>query len=190
MLTRAERKNAQERAAAMIQNAGVRIKAEEIARISVADFGLSNLEEEGAQILTFFSTDRVSAKVIALFPKQTLPEHWHPPVENDPGKQETIRAVDGTLYICIPGQDTLESAAIPAGKEDVYTCRHEVVMKMGDQLILEPGTKHWFQAGEEGAVMYSFSTCARDALDKFTDPKVVRETVIKEGKLYERKQKT
>lgn len=178
MITKAEQKNAQERAAVMIQNAGIRIKREEIAEISVADFGLSNLETEGAQILTFFSTDRISTKVIALFPRQTLPEHWHPPMGDDPGKQEIIRVVDGIAYFYIPGEDTLKSAAIPAGKESVYTCRHEVVMKEGDQLILEPGTKHWLQAGNEGAVMYSFSTCVRDILDGFADPEVVRETVI------------
>ena len=178
MITKAEHRNAQRRAAAMIQEAGIRITEEEIAQIGVADFGLSKLEAEGAQILTFFSTDRVSAKVIALFPGQTLPEHWHPPVGDDLGKQEIIRVVDGTVYFCIPGKDTLKSAAIPAGKESVYTCRYEVVMKEGDQLVLEPGTKHWFQAGDDGAVMYSFSTCVRDILDGFTDPEVVRETVV------------
>ncbi len=178
VITRAEYRNAQKRAAAMIKGAGVKIKEEEIAGISVADFGLSNLEVEGAQILTFFATDRLSAKVIALFPRQTLPEHWHPPVKDDPGKQEIIRIIDGTAYSCIPGEDTLESTTIPSGKEDVYTCRHEVIMKEGDQLILKPGTKHWFQAGEGGAVMYSFSTCVRDGLDGFTDPEVMRETVV------------
>jgi len=178
MITRTECENAQKRAAEMIRDAGIRMKEEEISRIAVADFGLSNLEAEGGQILTFFATDRVSAKVIALFPGQTLPEHWHPPVEDDPGKQEIIRIIDGTAYFCIPGDDTLKSAKIPAGKEDFYTCRHEIVMKMGDQLILEPGTVHWFQAGDEGAVMYSFSTCVRDVLDGFTDPDVERQTVI------------
>jgi len=178
MITRTECENAQKRAAEMIRDAGIRMKAEEVAKIAVADFGLSNLEAEGGQILTFFATDRVSAKVIALFPGQTLPEHWHPPVKDDPGKQEIIRIIDGTAYFCIPRDDTLKSAKIPAGKEDFYTCRHEVVMKMGDQLILEPGTVHWFQAGDEGAVMYSFSTCVRDVLDGFTDPNVERQTVI------------
>ena len=178
MITRAEHKNAQGKAAGMIQKSGIKIGEDEIDRIEVVDFGLSHLEIEGAQILTFFSTDRVTAKVIALFPGQTLPEHWHLPVGDDPGKQEIIRVVDGTACICIPGDDTLKSAKIPAGKEDMYTCRHEVVMKECDQLILEPGTKHWFQAGDEGAIMYSFSTCARDMLDRFTDPKVVRKTVV------------
>jgi D-lyxose ketol-isomerase len=51
-------------------------------------------------------------------------------------------------------------------------------MKPGDQLVLEPGTPHWFQAGPEGAVVYSFSTPARDNLDTFTDPSVVRKTVV------------
>jgi hypothetical protein len=27
-------------------------------------------------------------------------------------------------------------------------------------------------------VMYTFSTCARDVLDRFTDPNIVRETKI------------
>lgn len=178
MITRAEYQNAQKRAAVMIRNSGIGIKEEEIARISVTDFGLSNLTAEGAQILTFISTDRVAVKVIVLFPNQTLPEHWHLPVEDDPGKQETIRAVDGVLYIGIPGEDNLKSATIPAGKDDFYTCRHEISMQPGDQLTLDPGTKHWFQAGAKGVVMYSFSTCARDNLDRFSDPKVVRETVI------------
>jgi D-lyxose ketol-isomerase len=178
VLTRAEYKDAQIKAAATIQKAGIRLKEEEIAGISVADFGLSNLPVEGAQILTFFATDRVSAKVIALFPGQILPEHWHPPVKDDPGKQEIIRIIDGTAYFCIPGENTLEYATIPSGKENCYTCRHEVVMNEGDQLVLEPGTKHWFQAGSEGVVMYSFSTCVRDALDGFTDPEIERETVV------------
>jgi hypothetical protein len=34
------------------------------------------------------------------------------------------------------------------------------------------------QAGEEGAVMYTISTTARDILDRFTDPSIVRETKV------------
>jgi D-lyxose ketol-isomerase len=41
---------------------------------------------------------------------------------------------------------------------------------------LPPGEKHWFQARDEGAVMYSFSTIARDAMDQFTDPNIIRIT--------------
>jgi len=164
----------------MIRKAGIKIIPKEAEKIDVADFGLSNLNKEGAQILTFFNTERVSAKVIAMFSYQTMPEHWHPSVKDDPGKEETIRVIDGTLYMYIPGEDNMQYGFIPEGKDDCYTVRHELVMKSGDQVTLEPGTKHWFQAGEEVAIFYSMSTCARDLLDGFTDPDVVRKTEIAE----------
>lgn len=178
MLNRKEFNDAQKKAAEMIKKSGIKITEEEMNRIDVVDFGLSDLLKEGAQILTFFNTLRVSAKVIALFPKQTEPEHWHPAVGDDPGKEETIRVVDGTVYFYVPGEENLLHGLVPEGKEAYYTVRHEMIMKPGDQITLEPGTKHWFQAGNEGAVMYTFSTCARDVLDRFTDPNIVRETKI------------
>ncbi len=178
MLSRKEYDEARVRAAVMIRAAGIRITEEEARRIEVADFGLGRLRFEGAQILTFFGTERVSAKVIALFPDQTMPEHWHPRVGDDPGKEEAIRAIHGVLRFYLPGPDTLARGFVPAGKEGYYTARHERIMMPGDQLTVEPGTKHWFQAGPEGAVLYSFSTCARDILDLFSDPAVVRMTVV------------
>lgn len=180
MITRTQFLHAQERAASLIYDAGVVITTAERAAIDVADFGLNSLETEGIQILTFFATDRLSAKLLIQFPRQTEPEHWHPPVGDDPGKEETIRVVKGTLYFYVPGTDTLKQGRIPAGKEAVYTCRHEIVMGPGDQLTLAPGTKHWFQAGDESAVFYSISTCVRDGLDGFTDPDIIRQTVITE----------
>ena len=63
---------------------------------------------------------------------------------------------------------------IPKNKSKEYTCRSEFVMKANDQLTIQPGCKHWFQAGNGGVVVYSFSTVAHDILDKFTDPKVIR----------------
>ncbi len=53
-------------------------------------------------------------------------------------------------------------------------------MKPGDQLTLRPGQKHWFQAGGDGAVIYTFSSTARDVLDGFTDSDVQRVTKIVE----------
>ena len=88
MIIRSEYKRLQQIAAEMIRNAGIFITSEEEDKIAVADFGLGRIEKEGAQILTYFSTDRISAKVIVLLPGQTLPEHWHPPVGDDPGKEE------------------------------------------------------------------------------------------------------
>jgi D-lyxose ketol-isomerase len=174
MITRAEQKAAQERAAQMIVEAGIRITEEETKRIEVVDFGLSRLEIEGVQVLTMVQTDRISVKVLAMLPNQTEPEHWHPPVGEDPGKEETIRVVAGTVYFYVQGENTLKQGFLVKGKEKHYTLRHEIILKPGGQITFQPGEKHWFQARDEGAVMYSFSSVARDALDQFTDPDIVR----------------
>ncbi|MDK2933235.1 MAG: D-lyxose ketol-isomerase [Clostridiales bacterium] len=178
MLTKKEFMQARDRAVQMMRQAGIIITQKEIEEMDVADFGLNDLLVEGGQMLTFFNTSRVSAKVIALFPGQTLPEHWHTALGDDPGKEETIRVVWGILYFCQEGQDTLKMARIPKEKKNCYTARNERVMTPGDQITIEPGIKHWFQAGQEGTVMFSFSSSARDALDPFTDTNIVRVTKI------------
>jgi len=178
MITKERQKTAQKRVAEMIRQAGIKITEKEANSIGIVDFGLSNLEKEGVQVLTLIQTERISVKVLVLFPNQTEPEHWHPPVGDDPGKEETVRVISGIVYFYIPGEDTLKEGFIPEGKEDYYTMRKEIVMKPSDQITLAPGEKHWFQARDKGAVMYSFSTIARDALDQFTDPDIVRITKI------------
>ena len=147
----------------------------------MADFGLGRLEVEGAQILTLVSTSRITVKIVVLFPGQTLPEHWHPRVGDDPGKEEIIRVISGTVRAYIPGEESMHEGFVPAGKEDVFTARNELILKPGDQVTFEPGTKHWFQTGQSGVVMYSFSSVARDVLDGFTDPDVRRVTEITEA---------
>jgi D-lyxose ketol-isomerase len=100
-----------------------------------------------------------------VFPNQTEPEHWHPPVGDDPGKEETVTVISGIVYFYIHGGDTFKEGFIPEGKENYYTMRKGIIMKPSDQITLAPGEKHWFQAHKDGAVMYSFSTIVRDALD-------------------------
>ena len=178
MITREQQKAAQKQAAEMIRKAGIKITDEEAGSIEVVDFGLSNLEKEGVQVLTLVQTERISIKVLVMLPNQTEPEHWHPPVDDDPGKEETIRVIDGTVYFYVDGEDSFKEGFIVEGKDDCYTMRREIIMKPCDQLTLAPGEKHWFQAREGGAVMYSFSTIARDALDQFTDPDIVRITQV------------
>ena len=178
MITSEQQKTAQKQAAEMIRQAGISITDEEADSIEVADFGLSNLEKEGVQVLTLVQTERISVKVLVMLPNQTEPEHWHPPVDDDPGKEETIRVIAGTVYFYVAGEDTFKEGFIVEGKDDCYTMRKEIVMKPCDQLTLAPGEKHWFQAHGGGAVMYSFSTVARDVLDQFTDPDIVRITNV------------
>ncbi|AUP79703.1 cupin domain-containing protein [Flavivirga eckloniae] len=165
----------------MIEEAGLLLTPEDKEKITAADFGLSNLKKEGIQILTMFQTNRIAGKILVLLPYQTEPEHWHPTVGDDPGKEEVIRAISGDLYFYIPGEDTMTEGFIVEGKADCYTMRNEVVMKPGDQLELPAGTKHWFQAGKRGAVMYSFSTTVTDLNDQFTDPNINRDTIIEKA---------
>ena len=71
-------------------------RAAERERIEVADFGLGRLDEIGLQIVVYVNTERVCAKELVLFPRQLCPEHRHPPVGADPGKEETFRCRTGT----------------------------------------------------------------------------------------------
>ncbi len=179
MISPRELESARSRAAALIERAGLALRAEEPSRIEAADFGLGHLEVEGAQILTVAESPRIAVKLIALFPGQTLPEHWHPVVGNDPGKEETVRLQWGTLALFAPGAGLLEGWRPPTGKEQAYSVREGCLLKAGGQYYLPPGTRHWFQAGSEGAVLWSFSSVAHDILDRFTDPGVIRATVVK-----------
>ena len=180
MISKNEQIKAQKKAAEMMRIAGIQINDEEIKRIEVVDFGLSRIEAEGVQVFTMVNTDRLAAKVLVLFPNQTEPEHWHPKIGDDPGKQETIRHIWGDLRFYVEGPDDMAEGFIVHGKEDAYKLRHELLLEPGDQLTFEPYEKHWFQAGPRGAVLYSFSTTVRDGLDGFTDPEIQRITVVKD----------
>lgn len=178
MITSKDFKEVCEKSIEMIEAAGVILTEDDKSKITAADFGLNNIKKEGVQILTMFETDRIAGKILVLLPNQTEPEHWHPTVGDDAGKEEVIRALAGELYFYIPGEDNMQHGFIVEGKSSCYTMRNEVVLNPGEQLVLPAGTKHWFQAGPSGAVMYSFSTKVTDLLDQFSDPDVVRKTEI------------
>ena len=160
-----------------LERAGVTLTAEEARSIEVADFGLGELATTGLELITYVNTDRVCAKELVLLPRQTCPEHLHPPVANEPGKEETFRCRWGEVYLYVPGEpvDRDRAKALPpAGREETYTVWHEVVLRPGDQYTIQPETLHWFQAGDEGAVVSEFSTRSRDESDIFTDPDIRR----------------
>jgi len=66
----------------------------------------------------------------------------------------------------------------PAGREHAYTVWQEIALNPGDQYTISPNTRHWFQAGGEGAVVSEFSTRSTDENDLFTDPDIQRITRI------------
>ncbi|HEX9141141.1 MAG TPA: hypothetical protein VF833_02850 [Gaiellaceae bacterium] len=146
---------ARERAAAMLDEAGIVLTPRERESIEIADFGLGRLEEIGLQIVVYVNTDRVCAKELVLFPHQRCPEHRHPPVEGEPGKEETFRVRRGVVHLHVDG----------AG---------DILLAPGEQFTVPPDTLHSFEAGDEGAIVSEFSTTSRDALDVFTDPGIVR----------------
>src|SRR3954469_3983043 len=134
----------------MLDEAGIALTPRERESIEIADFGLGRLEEIGLQIVVYVNTDRVCAKELVLFPHQRCPEHRHPPVEGDQGKEETFRVRRGAVQLHVEG----------AG---------DILLEPGQQYTIPPNTLHRFEAGAEGAIVSEFSTTSRDDLDLFTD---------------------
>lgn len=174
MVNRKQAEELREIARKKLEETGIFITQKEYDEMDVADFGHNNCLVEGGQMVTFFCTSRVSAKMLVMLPGQTLPQHWH--LSENYGKEETLRVASGTLYMYREGEDNMRFGVIPEGHEQYYTCRNELVMKATDQITFMPGEKHWFQGGPEGAVVYSFANCAIDGLDPFEDPTIVRLT--------------
>jgi D-lyxose ketol-isomerase len=175
MISREQFIDAQEGAKEYLARAGIIISPEEAANIEVADFGLNELHETGLELVVYVNTERVCAKELVLFPRQTCPEHQHPPIDGEPGKEETFRCRWGEVYLYVPGEATPNpKGRPPKGHESSYNVWHEIVLRPGDQYTLFPNTPHWFQAGDEGAVVSEFSTRSRDDLDIFSDPQVQR----------------
>ena len=181
MLTRDELSAAKDRAAAVLAESGVVLTPLERENIEVADFGLSRLDEIGLQLVVYVNTERVCAKELVLFPRQTCPEHRHPPYDGSPGKEETFRCRSGVVYLYVEGTSTANPVCRPpASGADAFTVWHEIELRPGDQHTISPNVLHWFQAGDEGAVVSEFSTTSTDELDVFTDPRIGRATVIGE----------
>ncbi len=146
---------ARECAAAMLAAAGIALTERERAELEVADLGLGRLEEIGLQLVVYENNERYCAKELVLFPHQLCPEHRHPPVGDDPGKQETFRVRTGTVTLFVDGHG-------------------EMTLEPGDQFTIPPDTLHWFRAGDDGAIISEFSSPSRDEHDIFSAPRIVR----------------
>src|SRR5215831_7057920 len=167
--------DARSRAAALLAQAGIALTEEEGNTIEIADFGLRDLERTGLEIVVYVNTDRYCAKELILFPRQTCPQHRHPPVGDGPGKEETFRCRRGLVWLYVEGAPTPDiQALVPAGSEDHYTVFHEITLLPGDQYTIPTNTLHCFQAADEGAIVSEFSSTSRDEFDIFTDPRIVR----------------
>jgi len=164
-----------------LREANITLTQEEQQHIEIATFGLPDYPVSGLQLLTYVNSPRYCAKELVLFPRQTCPEHLHPPFEGTPGKQETFRCRWGEVYLFVDDSSLPENDAggapvcrVPEGSEAWYTCTRYVLLRPGEQYTIAPDTRHWFQAGDNGAVVSEFSSESRDELDIFTDPRVNR----------------
>ena len=177
MLTKKQYQEGVDYVLAAFKRAGIAITDEEKTKIEVADFGLGKVEKVGLQLLTYINTEKYCAKEMVLRPKQTCPEHIHADgTENGvqyKGKQETFRVRRGMCYLYVEGAGKKENIHGILPETDV-TVFHEIALHEGEQYTIFPNTRHWFQAGEDGAIVSEFSTRSRDESDIFEDKKIKR----------------
>lgn len=175
MLTRGLVQQTQKRTAEILARVGIVLTPKERENIEVVELGLGELEQTGLQIVVYVNTDRYCAKELVLFPRQTCPQHRHPPVGNDQGKMETFRCRWGKVWLYVEGEPrATPQARIPMGSEPYYTVFHEIELHPGEQYTIPPNTWHWFQAGDDGAIVSEFSSTSRDEFDIFIDPRIKR----------------
>jgi len=175
MISQEKKREIIEKSFEYFKKANIVITDEEKNNLEIADFGLNEVEITGLEILVYVNTDRVCAKELVMLPNQTCPEHRHPAVEGEPGKEETFRCRYGKVYLYVEGGETKNrKTEPPKAPEGSYTVFHEIELNPGEQYTLYPDTKHWFKSGENGAVVSEFSTKSRDELDIFTDKRIIR----------------
>lgn len=165
----------EKRAREFYKKAGIVVRDDE--PVEVSDFGLDDIENIGLQLCVYINTERVCAKEMVLFPYQTCPEHKHVDTDGNQGKEETFRCRYGKAYLYVEGEGKKEDINGQL-KDMATTVYHEVILNPGEQYTIMPNTLHWFQAGEEGAIISEFSTKSTDETDVFTDKRLVRQTVI------------
>ncbi|MHB8063924.1 MAG: D-lyxose/D-mannose family sugar isomerase [Ruminiclostridium sp.] len=175
MISTLEFENAVNKTLAYFEKAAIILTEDEKKHIEVADFGLNDLTNTGLQLISYINTERVCAKELVLFPHQTCPEHRHPDRNGIAGKEETFRCRYGKVYLYVEGPKAENPfCAVPVGSEKYYSVWNEFVLNPGEQYTLSPNTLHWFQAGDEGAVVSEFSTNSDDFSDIFTDERIKR----------------
>ena len=119
---------------AYFEKAGIVINEQEKAAFQVAEYNLGCVDEIGLELIEYVNTDRCCAKELVLLPGQTCPEHRHPPVCGEIGKEETFRCRYGTVYLYVPGEPVEHlQATLPKNRAQYFTCRHEIVLHPGEQ---------------------------------------------------------
>lgn len=161
----------------IIQKSKLNVTNCELMKIQVTDFGLGDLKQYGAQIITLSDTDLIGVKLIVLLPDQILPEHYHPRVDEYMGKQEIVRGEWGQTFVYDEGTANDFGKQRVSSELENYTAFNETLLGRAEQLLIEPRTKHWFMGGPEGSIIWSFSSKVLDKNDVFTNKSVKRDSV-------------
>ena len=170
-----EKERIKAKALEYFQKAGIVLSSQEKGNMEIADLGLNDFEKTGVMLVVYINNARYCAKEMVLFSHQTCPEHRHPDHKGMEGKRETFRCRYGKVYLYIEGEKTENPKTHPpAGDEKYYSVYHEIILLPGHQYTINKNTLHWFQAGEEGAVISEFSSSSDDASDIFTDSRIRR----------------
>ena len=158
------------------EKAGIVVNDAEKDAFQVAEYNLGCVDEIGLELIEYINSDRCCAKELVLLPGQTCPEHRHPPVCGEIGKEETFRCRMGVVYLYVEGEPNCDEstmmAKLPPARKEYFTCRHQVVLNPGEQYTIYPNTLHWFQSGSEGCIVSEFSTKSRDEFDIYTDSEI------------------
>jgi D-lyxose ketol-isomerase len=179
-LSQAQAENARRKALTYFEKAGICLTKEEEKSLKAVDFGLGRLDEIGLERVVYVKTARCCAKEMILFPGQTCPEHIHPSIQGEPGKEETFRCRWGKVYLYVPGTPVQKpQARVPEQRRKYFTVWHEIVLEPGEQYTMAPDTLHWFQGGLDGAVVSEFSTKSLDEADIYSDPEITMAPQIK-----------
>ncbi len=163
-----------QRAAALLERSGTVLQPAELENMEVAELGLNDFETQGLFLVVYVNNERYCAKELVLLPRQTCPQHRHPPTEYGEGKMETFRCRWGKVWLYVEGEPSPVQAEVPKKSAEYYTVFYEVELGPGEQYTIAPNTWHWFQGGDEGAVVSEFSSPSHDEYDEFTDPNVQR----------------
>src|SRR5258706_344248 len=140
MLTPSQVRQMQERVTQTLAQAGIVLTSQEQTQIEVVDFGLSELERTGLQLVIYINNDRYCAKELVMIPRQTCAQHRHPPLsETNPGKQETFRCRWGKVWLYVEGEAGHDiHAPVPDGSGTYYTDFHQIEMHLFDQDTIPP----------------------------------------------------
>src|SRR5258708_39974729 len=144
MLNQSQIRQMQERVTQTLAQAGIVLTSQEQTQIEVVDFGLSELERTGLQLVIYINNDRYCAKELVMTPRQTCAQHRHPPLsETNPGKQETFRCRWGKVWLYVEGEaGQAIQAPRPEGSGPHSTTFYQIESAPSDQCTIPPNTSH------------------------------------------------